>query len=83
MGQRRTTRRTALTGLGALGVMTTAGACSFLPGLGGEEEPAGTGAPTTEDGASDGGGESSEEPRATFDVWVTEADLDLVALDTS
>ncbi|MGO1285945.1 MAG: hypothetical protein ACTHWF_08445 [Brachybacterium sp.] len=85
MAQRRTTRRTALAGLGALGVMTTAGACSLLPGLGGEEEPTGTAAPQDESDASEDDAEPSEEPTeepgSTFDGWASEEDLDLVELD--
>ena len=79
---RTTTRRTALTGLGALGVMTTAGACSLLPG--GDEAPTGGAEPAPSDAASDGGGASSEpapEPGTTFDDWAVEEDLALVPLD--
>lgn len=82
---RGTTRRTALAGIGALGVMTTAGACSFLPGLGEDEDPAGTGAPQDEDGSDEGSEEASQEPTekpgSTFDAWASEEDLDLVELD--
>src|SRR5699024_12343886 len=53
---RTTTRRTALTGLGALGVATTAGACSLLPG--GDEAPVGETDPAPDDAGSDGGGAS-------------------------
>lgn len=88
MSQRRTTRRTALAGLGALGLVTTASACSLLPGLGGGDEEAET-SPSAEGdgGASDGGGEPAEEPPAepgtTFEGWASEEDLDLVELDTA
>lgn len=88
MSQRRTTRRTALAGLGALGLVTTASACSLLPGLGGGDEEAET-SPSAEGdgGASDGGGEPVEEPPAepgtTFEGWASEEDLDLVELDTA
>ena len=86
MAQRRTTRRTALAGLGALGVMTTAGACSLLPGLGGEEEPdrhrrrrrtRAMRARTTQNPPRS----RTEEPGSTFDGWASEEDLDLVELD--
>ena len=79
---RTTTRRTALTGLGALGVMTTAGACSLLPGE--DETPAGGADPTTSDAGSDGGGATTEpapEPGTTFDEWAAAEDLALVPLD--
>ncbi|MGN7211384.1 hypothetical protein [Brachybacterium paraconglomeratum] len=79
---RTTTRRTALTGLGALGVMTTAGACSLLPGE--DETPAGGADPTTSDAGSDGGGASSApapEPGTTFDDWAAREDLRTVELD--
>lgn len=81
---RTTTRRTALTGLGALGVVTTAGACSLLPG--GDEEPAGGTDPAPSDAGSDGGGASSEpapEPGTTFDDWAAAEDLRLVEIDTA
>lgn len=81
---RTTTRRTALTGLGALGVVTTAGACSLLPG--GDEEPAAGTDPAPSDAGSDGGGASSEpapEPGTTFDDWAAVEDLRLVEIDTA
>lgn len=85
MAQRVTTRRTALAGLGALGVMTSAGACSFLPGLDEDEEPSGAQAPQDEAGSSEQAEEPSEEPTerpgSTFDAWASEDDLDLVELD--
>ena len=79
---RTTTRRTALTGLGALGVMTTAGACSLLPGE--DETPAGGADPTTSDAVSDGGGATTEpapEPGTTFDEWAAREDLRTVEID--
>ena len=79
---RTTTRRTALTGLGALGVMTTAGACSLLPGE--DETPAGGADPTTSDAVSDGGGATTEpapEPGTTFGEWAAREDLRTVEID--
>ena len=79
---RTTTRRTALTGLGALGVMTTAGACSLLPG--GDEAPVGETDPAPDDAGSDGGGASSKpapESGTTCDELAAREDLRTVELD--
>ena len=81
-----TTRRTALAGLTALGIATTAGACSLLPGLGGEDDDPRDDAQTGDDaqgadGASDGGGEDPDQP--SFEDWASEDQLDLVELDTA
>jgi hypothetical protein len=83
------TRRTALAGLAALGIATTAGACSLVPGLGGDEEEPDDAAQADEDAdgnagsgeASDGGGEEPEQP--DFEDWASEDQLDLVELDTA
>lgn len=82
--RRTATRRTALRGLGALGVVTTAGACTVLPGLGEDEDPARSAEP--EEGAGDEDAEEqadepTEEPGSTFDAWAREEDLTLVELD--
>ena len=79
---RTTTRRTALTGLGALGVATTAGACSLLPG-GQEETPTGGADPSPSEGPSDDGAttEPAPEPGTTFDEWAAREDLRTVELD--
>lgn len=88
MAQHRTTRRTALRGLGALGVVTTAGACTVLPGLGEDEDPArsvapgdGAGDEDAEEPAEEQTDEPTEEPGSTFDAWAREEDLELVELD--
>lgn len=81
---RTTTRRTALTGLGALGVMTTAGACSLLTG-GQEETPTGGADPSPSEEPSDDGGttEPAPEPGTTFDEWAAPEDLQRVDIDTA
>lgn len=83
MTQRRTTRRTALAGLGALGVVTTAGACSLLPGIGEDETPTADPQATEEAGAEteEPSEEPAEQPGSTFDGWAREEDLELVELD--
>lgn len=81
MTRRRTTRRTALAGLGALGVMTTSGACSLLPDLGEEETP--TSEPSTAGGGGTGTEEPSEEPGPSFQDWMALEDLEVVEIDTA
>lgn len=76
------TRRTALTGLGAMGLAALAGC---LPQEGGEpaDEPSAAAEETSAPEASDAGGEGSPapEPGTDFTGWAAEKDLSVVALD--
>lgn len=75
---RRTTRRAALTGLGALGL--TAASCTL--GEGPDEESPETVEETSEAEPSDGGeGAPVQEPGGDFTGWASEDDLTPVPLD--
>lgn len=83
-----TTRRMALTGLGALGLTAAAAACSTDEGA--DEEPSAAPEEDPAAGASDGGGADDKNgadktaapgPGSDFTGWAAEDDLALITLD--